>query len=77
MSESNAVLTPDIWETAAKAASQMMGEGGKPLTRAIAEVIATERQRCFKLVLECGNYNGRKNLIYRSDALELIQRGVE
>lgn len=70
-------VIPDDITDAAEEVFSKIAEFGHPAQSTVAKAIMDERLRCFKLVLECGNYNGRKNLIYRSDALELIQRGVK
>lgn len=41
---------------------------------AIARAIMAERERCFKAVLHLKD-SGRKNLVFRSDALAAIRKG--
>lgn len=42
---------------------------------AIARAIMAERERCWRIVRGTPEYMGRKNLIFRSDALEAIRKG--
>lgn len=41
----------------------------------IARAILAERDRCFKALLHTPEYQGRKNLVFRTDALDAIRKG--
>jgi hypothetical protein len=76
-------IPEDVWRAAMKCAGTVcrnLPDDYGDLTievEAIARAILAERNRCFKALLNTPEYNGRKNLVFRTDALDAIRKGTQ
>jgi hypothetical protein len=65
-------IPQDVWDAARERAASIRVFPDE-ITEIVARSILAERGRCFRELLRVAEYDGRKNLIFRTEALDAIR----